>query len=98
MDTSGSSPMEAQSEAFSDALLQVKDMDEDDADNPMLCSDYVKDIYCYLRDLEVRTSAVANGQHIYMQFFWNCNLSCWKRIPDFNRFQRNVCSDLLQLQ
>ncbi|PIN99348.1 hypothetical protein AB205_0057880, partial [Aquarana catesbeiana] len=52
MDTSGSSPMEAQSEAFSDALLQVKDMDEDDADNPMLCSDYVKDIYCYLRDLE----------------------------------------------
>ncbi|XP_040195751.1 G2/mitotic-specific cyclin-B1 isoform X1 [Rana temporaria] len=52
MDTSGSSPMEEQSEAFSDALLQVKDVDEDDADNPMLCSDYVKDIYCYLRDLE----------------------------------------------
>ncbi|XP_072269905.1 G2/mitotic-specific cyclin-B1 [Pyxicephalus adspersus] len=52
MDTSCASPMEEQSEAFSDALLQIKDVDEDDADNPMLCSDYVKDIYCYLRDLE----------------------------------------------
>ncbi|KAM5194842.1 G2/mitotic-specific cyclin-B1 [Mantella aurantiaca] len=52
MDTSGASPMEEENEAFSDALLQVKDVDEEDADNPMLCSDYVKDIYCYLRDLE----------------------------------------------
>ncbi|XP_053313914.1 G2/mitotic-specific cyclin-B1-like [Spea bombifrons] len=40
------------SQAFSNALLQIKDVDEDDADNPMLCSDYVKDIYCYLRNLE----------------------------------------------
>ncbi|XP_018424711.1 PREDICTED: G2/mitotic-specific cyclin-B1 [Nanorana parkeri] len=52
MDTSGASPMEDQSEAFSKALLQMKDVDEDDADNPMLCSEYVKDIYCYLRELE----------------------------------------------
>ncbi|KAM9330983.1 G2/mitotic-specific cyclin-B1 [Gastrophryne carolinensis] len=54
MDTSGASPMEEQSEAFSNALLEMKDVDEDDADNPMLCSDYVKDIYCYLRELEVQ--------------------------------------------
>ncbi|XP_077318795.1 G2/mitotic-specific cyclin-B1 [Lithobates pipiens] len=66
MDTS-SSPMEEQSEAFSDALLQVKDVDEDDADNPMLCSDYVKDIYCYLRDLEAERAVQADylkGQEI----------------------------------
>ncbi|XP_053313909.1 G2/mitotic-specific cyclin-B1-like [Spea bombifrons] len=48
-------PMDTDEElpqAFSNALLQIKDVDEDDADNPMLCSDYVKDIYCYLRSLE----------------------------------------------
>ncbi|XP_063819432.1 G2/mitotic-specific cyclin-B1 isoform X2 [Pseudophryne corroboree] len=52
MDTSGASPMEDQGVSHSDALLQVKDVDEEDADNPMLCSDYVKEIYCYLRELE----------------------------------------------
>lgn len=39
--------------AFSEALLDVQDVDEQDADLPQLCSDYVKDIYNYLRDLEV---------------------------------------------
>ncbi|KAG7476966.1 hypothetical protein MATL_G00088380 [Megalops atlanticus] len=40
-------------QAFSDVLLNIKDVDADDYDNPMLCSEYVKDIYQYLRQLEV---------------------------------------------
>ncbi|XP_051960541.1 G2/mitotic-specific cyclin-B1 [Xyrauchen texanus] len=39
-------------QAFSDVLLNIKDVDADDYDNPMLCSEYVKDIYLYLRQLE----------------------------------------------
>ncbi|XP_069794829.1 G2/mitotic-specific cyclin-B1-like isoform X2 [Narcine bancroftii] len=40
-------------QAFSDVLLPVKDVDADDGDSPMLCSEYVKDIYKYLRQLEL---------------------------------------------
>ncbi|XP_035245817.1 G2/mitotic-specific cyclin-B1 [Anguilla rostrata] len=40
-------------QAFSDVLLNIKDVDADDYDNPMLCSEYIKDIYKYLRQLEV---------------------------------------------
>ncbi|NWZ78700.1 CCNB2 protein, partial [Poecile atricapillus] len=41
-------------QAFSDVLLNnVEDIDADDWENPQLCSDYVKDIYLYLRELEV---------------------------------------------
>ncbi|XP_075037641.1 G2/mitotic-specific cyclin-B1 [Mixophyes fleayi] len=51
METSGCIPDEL-CQAFSDVLIQVKDVDADDEGNPMLCSEYVKDIYCYLRSLE----------------------------------------------
>lgn len=40
-------------QAFSEALLTVQDVDEQDADLPQLCSQYVKDIYSYLHVLEV---------------------------------------------
>ena len=41
-------------QAFSDALLcKIEDIDNEDRENPQLCSDYVKDIYQYLRQLEV---------------------------------------------
>ncbi|XP_023669707.1 G2/mitotic-specific cyclin-B2 [Paramormyrops kingsleyae] len=43
-------------QAFSDALLAVEDIDEGDADMPQLCSEYVKDIYVYLRGLEAQQS------------------------------------------
>ncbi|KAJ8247889.1 hypothetical protein GJAV_G00251730 [Gymnothorax javanicus] len=43
-------------QAFSHALLAVEDIDEGDADLPQLCSEYVKDIYAYLRTLEVQQS------------------------------------------
>uniref|UniRef100_A0A2I3HJW0 Cyclin N-terminal domain-containing protein n=1 Tax=Nomascus leucogenys TaxID=61853 RepID=A0A2I3HJW0_NOMLE len=41
-------------QAFSDALLyKIEDIDNEDWNNPQLCSDYVKDIYQYLRQLEI---------------------------------------------
>ncbi|NXD37989.1 CCNB2 protein, partial [Copsychus sechellarum] len=41
-------------QAFSDVLLNnIEDIDAEDRENPQLCSDYVKDIYLYLRELEV---------------------------------------------
>ncbi|XP_045641281.1 G2/mitotic-specific cyclin-B2 isoform X1 [Ursus americanus] len=44
-------------QAFSDALLcKVEDIDHEDWENPQLCSDYVKDIYQYLRQLETLQS------------------------------------------
>uniref|UniRef100_A0A8B9M4D8 Cyclin B1 n=1 Tax=Accipiter nisus TaxID=211598 RepID=A0A8B9M4D8_9AVES len=43
-------------QAFSDVLLDVEDVDEEDASDPSLCSSYVKDIYKYLRQLEVSRS------------------------------------------
>ncbi|XP_033502118.1 G2/mitotic-specific cyclin-B1 [Epinephelus lanceolatus] len=54
METSGCAPADL-CQAFSDVMLHtaVRDVDADDYDNPMLCSEYVKDIYKYLRQLEV---------------------------------------------
>ncbi|XP_034039202.1 G2/mitotic-specific cyclin-B2-like [Thalassophryne amazonica] len=43
-------------QAFSNTLLTVEDVDEQDADMPQLCSEYVKDIYTYLHALEVQQS------------------------------------------
>uniref|UniRef100_A0A287CUH2 G2/mitotic-specific cyclin-B2-like n=1 Tax=Ictidomys tridecemlineatus TaxID=43179 RepID=A0A287CUH2_ICTTR len=44
-------------QAFSDALLcKIEDIDNEDWENPQFCSDYVKDIYQYLRQLEVLQS------------------------------------------
>ncbi|XP_029000384.1 G2/mitotic-specific cyclin-B2-like [Betta splendens] len=50
-------------QAFSEALLDVQDVDEEDSDQPQLCSEYVKDIYNYLHVLEVQQAVQAN----YMQ-------------------------------
>ncbi|KAM4723220.1 G2/mitotic-specific cyclin-B1 [Rhinophrynus dorsalis] len=66
METSGCLPEEL-CQAFSDVLIQVKDVDADDEGNPMLCSEYVKDIYCYLRSLEESQAVRANylqGQEV----------------------------------
>ncbi|XP_074474073.1 G2/mitotic-specific cyclin-B1 [Sebastes fasciatus] len=54
METSGCAPADL-CQAFSDVMLHtaIRDVDADDYDNPMLCSEYVKDIYKYLRQLEV---------------------------------------------
>ncbi|XP_074022241.1 G2/mitotic-specific cyclin-B1 [Numenius arquata] len=53
METSGCAQSEDMlCQAFSDVLLDVEDVDVDDGGDPNLCSNYVKDIYKYLRDLE----------------------------------------------
>lgn len=54
METSGCEPADL-CEAFSTVILDtaVRDVDAEDFDNPMLCSEYVKEIYTYLRQLEV---------------------------------------------
>ncbi|XP_053736889.1 G2/mitotic-specific cyclin-B1-like [Synchiropus splendidus] len=57
METSESEPVEL-CQAFSDVLLNtaIRDVDADDYDNTMLCSEYVKDIYKYMRQLEEEQS------------------------------------------
>ncbi|XP_054467308.1 G2/mitotic-specific cyclin-B2-like isoform X2 [Anoplopoma fimbria] len=50
-------------QAFSEALLTVQDVDEQDSDLPQLCSEYIKDIYNYLHELEVQQAVRAD----YMQ-------------------------------
>nr|CAJ83728.1 cyclin B1 [Xenopus tropicalis] len=62
METSGCLPDEL-CQAFSDVLIQVKDVDADDDGNPMLCSEYVKDIYGYLRSLENAQAVRQNYLH-----------------------------------
>ncbi|XP_078070010.1 G2/mitotic-specific cyclin-B1-like [Mustelus asterias] len=41
-------------EAFSNEILPVEDVDRKDGNNTMLCSEYVKDVYKYLRELETK--------------------------------------------
>ncbi|XP_075064180.1 G2/mitotic-specific cyclin-B2-like [Mixophyes fleayi] len=43
-------------QAFSDALSSVEDIDAEDGDNPQLCSEYVMEIYNYLKQLELQQS------------------------------------------
>ncbi|XP_067351548.1 G2/mitotic-specific cyclin-B2-like isoform X3 [Channa argus] len=52
-------------QAFSEALLDVQDVDEQDGDLPQLCSEYVKDIYNYLHVLEVQQAVRANYMEGY---------------------------------
>ncbi|KAF4026906.1 hypothetical protein G4228_019046 [Cervus hanglu yarkandensis] len=53
METSGCAPAEEYlCQAFSDVILAVSDVDAEDGGDPNLCSEYVKDIYAYLRQLE----------------------------------------------
>lgn len=68
METSGCEPADL-CQAFSDVILHtaIRDVDADDYDNPMLCSEYVKDIYKYLRQLEVEQNVRPNflqGQEV----------------------------------
>ncbi|XP_041826948.1 G2/mitotic-specific cyclin-B1 [Melanotaenia boesemani] len=68
METSGCEPADL-CQAFSDVILTtaIRDVDADDYENPMLCSEYVKDIYKYLRQLEVEQNVRPNylqGQEI----------------------------------
>ncbi len=48
-----STEMDVVTQQLSD-VLHIVDIDTADADNPQLCSEYVKEIYVYMRELEVR--------------------------------------------
>jgi len=54
-------------EAFSKQMLKVNinDIDKDDHDNPQLVSEYVNEIYAYLRQLETRYPI--RSQHLVNQ-------------------------------
>lgn len=91
METSGCEPADL-CEAFSTVILHtaVRDVDADDYDNPMLCSEYVKDIYKYLRELEV--DVCLNIVIIsYVTFF------PYNQFPVFSRLSRmsgpTICRD-----
>lgn len=77
METSGCEPADL-CQAFSDVILDtaIRDVDADDYDNPMLCSEYVKDIYKYLRQLEVVffPTACSESDHLFTElssYRWN---------------------------
>ena len=40
--------------------ISVEDIDEDDKENPLLCSEYINDIYAYMKimEIEYRVSSV----------------------------------------
>ncbi|VFV23429.1 g2 mitotic-specific cyclin-b1-like, partial [Lynx pardinus] len=53
VETSGCAPAEEYlCHALSDVILTVNDVDAENGADPNLCSEYVKDIYAYLRQLE----------------------------------------------
>ncbi|XP_069046639.1 G2/mitotic-specific cyclin-B2 [Lepisosteus oculatus] len=41
-------------QAFSEAMLDIEDIDALDGEHPQLCSEYVKDIYVYLKQIELQ--------------------------------------------
>jgi len=70
-------------QAFSDALLMVQDVDEEDGDLPQLCSEYVKDIYSYLHVLEViHPSSNALFSHPARLSVTSVCLHRWSRLYD----------------
>jgi len=70
MDTSTTSTHDCDAEAFSRHMwkLNINDIDRDDAENPQLVSEYVNDIYEYMRELErtypIRPHCLANQADI----------------------------------
>ncbi len=65
-------------QAFSNTLFPVEDIDEGDADMPQLCPEYVKDIYVYLRSLEVPDTF----KNITSLFNLHASYSCCALVPE----------------
>lgn len=62
METSGDT------DAFSKQLINVEDIDANDKDNPQLVSEYVNEIYDYMRDLE-------RELHVQEHYLENCEVN-----------------------
>lgn len=90
METSGCEPADL-CQAFSDVILgtAIRDVDADDYDNPMLCSEYVKDVYKYLRQLEVILIQADGTQFLSFGH-------CWSDF--FSQVEQNVRAAYLQGQ
>lgn len=68
---------------IADDFLEVEDIDEDDLGNPTLCAEYVKDIYKYLKKLEIKLQP---DDYMLHQ-------------PEINKRMRNILVDwLIQVQ
>lgn len=70
-DAKSPSPMDLSAQgdqAFSKQLLKVNDIDKDDKENPQLVSEYVNDIYHYMRELERK-------QNIKKHYLENCDIN-----------------------
>lgn len=76
MDTSGQSEATAKEEAFSNQMytLMLRDIDEEDGDNPQLVSEYAKDIYNYMMTLESQVPIRQN--HLSKQLEVNARMRC----------------------
>ena len=60
--------------------IEKEDVDAENRGNPFYCTDYVKEIFCYLRELEVSTAFVlkATMTHISMcRGCWLPRLTTW---------------------
>lgn len=53
--TPGIEQLGAAPQAFSSLLLDIQDVDSGDTGDAPMCSEYVRDIYKYLQQLEVRS-------------------------------------------
>ena len=57
--------------------LVIEDIDENDQENPQLCAEYVKEIYEYMRELEVRCSSTSCSYYsMYMYGLCACVCIC----------------------
>ena len=78
METSGCAPAEEYlCQAFSDVILAVSDVDAEDGADPILCSEYVKDIYAYLRQLEV--SSIKPLFFSKLHLVWRFSINSFKQ-------------------
>lgn len=63
-------------------VLHIVDIDTADAENPQLCSEYVKEIYVYMRELEVthKNFVFVKLRSLYCRESFMCpQRTCWPR-------------------
>ena len=89
----GPSPMEVGDsgpEAYSKSRLNIQNIDANDKENPQLVSDYVNDIYEYMRELEVKLVMLnlRNDLIYFLIMFSYCLLyTCFLSQKKYKKFQ-----------
>ena len=48
--------------------ISVEDIDAEDKENPLLCSEYITDIYAYMRKMEITYHVSDSNKAIYFQY------------------------------